>query len=210
MLQFGNRLACLPMSHLCRQLYDGWTDNRRLKRSSPLQWLKDLHRHYDLAVAAGVVQPVCEDLHGASHLRCPPSAFIVQLDLDVPCSKSDDPTHLRVLGNQRIASIPESHAIIFTDGSASKSLRMGGSGGLIQWPGGRIQEISISSGRLSSNYIAEVKAIRAALDAVIKSDLAPPKGITLLSDSQAALRALASSSSKSFLINEIHCLVRQL
>jgi hypothetical protein len=55
-----------------------------------------------------------------------------------------------------------------------------------------------------------VKAIRAALDAVIKSDLAPPKGITLLSDSQAALRALASSSSKSFLINEIHCLVRQL
>jgi hypothetical protein len=37
MLQFGNRLACLPTSHLCRQLYDGWTDNRRLKRSSPLQ-----------------------------------------------------------------------------------------------------------------------------------------------------------------------------
>ena len=194
-LQYGNRLACLPVNHLCRQLYVGWQDNRRLKRSSPFQLLKDLHIQYDLPTAAGFVRPVCEDLHGASHQHA--VAISVQLDLDEPCSRSDDPAILRALGERRIASIPASHVIAFTDGSAGQSMSRGGSGGFIQWPGGRVQEFSISSGRLSSNYTAEVKAIRAALDLILKSSLAPPSGITLLSDSQAALRALSSTSGSS-------------
>ena len=75
---------------------------------------------------------------------------------------------------------------VFTDGSAENAVRNGGSGAYIHRPDGTTSSLSIPAGDLSSNYRAEVHALKAATELLIEEDC-NQQNIVLLSDSLSAL-----------------------
>ena len=78
---------------------------------------------------------------------------------------------------------------VFTDSSADNSVRHGGSGVYIYCPNGTIFSLSIPAGDLSSNYLAEVHALKAATECLIEEDCSQ-QNIVLLSDSLYAFQSL--------------------
>ena len=59
---------------------------------------------------------------------------------------------------------------VFTDGSAENAVRNGRSGAYIRRPDGTTSSLSIPAGDLSSNYRAEVHALKAATKLLIEED----------------------------------------
>ena len=86
---------------------------------------------------------------------------------------------------------------VFTDGSAENAVRNGGSGAYIRRPDGTTFSLSIPAGDLSSNYRAEVHALKAATELLTEGDC-NQQNTVLLSDSLSALQSLTSSSSSTF------------
>ena len=71
---------------------------------------------------------------------------------------------------------------VFTDGSAENAVRNGGSGAYIRRSDGTTSSLSIPAGCLSSNYRAEVHALKAATELLIAEDC-NQQNIVFLSDS---------------------------
>ena len=80
---------------------------------------------------------------------------------------------------------------VFTDGSAENAVRNEGSGAYIRRPDGTTSSLSIPAGDLSSNFRAEVHALKAATELLIEKDCSP-QNIVLLSDSLSALQSLTN------------------
>ena len=80
---------------------------------------------------------------------------------------------------------------VFTDGSAENAVRNGGSGAYIRRSDGTTSSLSIPAGDLSSNYRAEVHALKAATELLIEEDC-NQQNIVLLSDSLSALQSLTN------------------
>ena len=78
----------------------------------------------------------------------------------------------------------------FTDGSAENAVRNGGSGAYTRPPDGTTS-LSIPAGDLSSNYRAELHALKAAKELLIEEDC-NQQNIVLLSDSLSALQSLTN------------------
>ena len=78
---------------------------------------------------------------------------------------------------------------VFTDGSAENAVRDGGSGAYIRRPDGTTSSLSTPAGDLSSNYRAELHALKAATEHLIEEDWSQ-RNIVLLSDSLSALQSL--------------------
>ena len=80
---------------------------------------------------------------------------------------------------------------VFTDGSAENAVRNGGSGAYIHRSDGTTSSLSIPAGDLSSNYRAEVHALKAATELLIEEDC-NQQNIVLLTDSLSALQSLTN------------------
>ena len=80
---------------------------------------------------------------------------------------------------------------VFTDGSADKAVRNGGSGAYIIRSDGTTSSLSIPAGDLSSNYRAEVYALKSATELLIEEDC-NQQNIALLSDFLSALQSLTN------------------
>ena len=83
---------------------------------------------------------------------------------------------------------------VFTDGFTENAVRNGGSGAYIHCPDGTTSSLSIPAGDLSSNYRAEVHALKAATELLIEEDC-NQQNIVLLSDSLSALQSLTNGHS---------------
>ena len=97
---------------------------------------------------------------------------------------------------------------VFTDGSAENAVRNGGSGAYIRRSDGTTPSLSIPSGDLSSNYRAEVHALKAATELLIEEDC-NQQNIVLLSNSLSALQSLTNGPTDSRtqqLHNSLHTL----
>ena len=97
---------------------------------------------------------------------------------------------------------------VFTDGSAENAVRNGGSGACIRRPDGTTSSLSIPAGDLSSNYRAEVHALKAATELLIEEDC-NQQNIVLLSDSLSALQSLTNGPTD-FRIQQLHNSLRTL
>ena len=80
---------------------------------------------------------------------------------------------------------------VFTDDSAENSVRNGGSGAYIRSPDGTTSSLSIPADDLSSNYRAEVHALKAATELLIEEHY-NQQNTVLLSDSLSALQSLTN------------------
>ena len=97
---------------------------------------------------------------------------------------------------------------VFTDGSAENAVRNGGSGACIRRPDGTTSSLSIPAGDLSSNYRAEVHAMKAATELLIEEDC-NQQNIVLLSDSLSALQSLTNGPTD-FRTQQLHNSLRTL
>ena len=97
---------------------------------------------------------------------------------------------------------------VFTDGSAENAVRNGGSGAYIRRPDGTTSSLSIPAGDLSSNYRAEVHALKAATELLIEEDC-NQQNIVLLSDSLSALQSLTNGPTD-FRTQQLHNSLRTL
>ena len=97
---------------------------------------------------------------------------------------------------------------VFTDGSAENAVRNGGSGAYIRRPDGTTPSLSIPAGDLSSNYRAEVHALKAATELLIEEDC-NQQNIILLSDSLSALQSLTNGPTD-FRTQQLHNSLRTL
>ena len=80
---------------------------------------------------------------------------------------------------------------VFTDSSAKNAVGNGGSGAYIRRSGETTSSLSIPAGDLSSNYRAEVHALKAATDYLIEEDC-KQQNIVLLTGSLSALQSLTN------------------
>ena len=80
---------------------------------------------------------------------------------------------------------------VFTDGSAENAVRNGGSGAYIRHPDGTTSSLSIPAGDLSSNYRAEVHALKATTEHLIE-EVCNQQNVVLLSNSLSALQSLTN------------------
>ena len=80
---------------------------------------------------------------------------------------------------------------VFTDGSAENAVRNGGSGAYNRYSDGTTSSFSIPAGDLSSNYRAEVHALKAATELLIDEDC-NQQNIVLLADSLSAVKSLTN------------------
>ena len=97
---------------------------------------------------------------------------------------------------------------VFTDGSAENAVRNGGSGACIRRPDGTTSSLSIPAGDLSSNYRAEVHALKAATELLIEEDC-NQQNIVMLSDSLSALQSLTNGPTD-FRTQQLHNSLRTL
>ena len=78
---------------------------------------------------------------------------------------------------------------VFTGGSVENAVRNGGSGAYIRRPNGTTFSLSIPAGDLSSNYRAELHALKAVTEHLTEEDC-NQQNIVLLSDSLSALQSV--------------------
>ena len=97
---------------------------------------------------------------------------------------------------------------VFTDGSAENAVRNRGSGAYIRRPDGTTSSLSIPAGDLSSNYRAEVHALKAATELLIEEDC-NQQNIVLLSDSLSTLQSLTNGPTD-FRTQQLHNSLRTL
>ena len=97
---------------------------------------------------------------------------------------------------------------VFTDGSAENAVRNRGSGAYIRRPDGTTSSLSIPAGDLSSNYRAEVHALKAATELLIEEDC-NQQNIVFLSDSLSALQSLTNGPTD-FHTQQLHNSLRTL
>ena len=99
---------------------------------------------------------------------------------------------------------------VYTDGSAQDATKNGGSGALLKHPDDTAQTISVPAGALCTNYRAEVHALTAATDCLIKSNKKKTATV-LLTDSLSALQSLESGKADPLtckLMENLHILDR--
>lgn len=77
---------------------------------------------------------------------------------------------------------------VFTDGSADESIKNGGSGVYICFPDGRKMECATPAGKLSSNYRAEVTAIREAAK-ILKNEHSSLSKVVILTDCKSLIQS---------------------
>ena len=97
---------------------------------------------------------------------------------------------------------------VFTDCSAEKAVRNGGSGAYIRLSDGTTSSLSIPAGDLSSNNRAEVHALKAATELLTEEDC-NQQNIVLLSDSLSALQSLTNGPTD-FRTQQLHNSLRTL
>ena len=177
-------------SHPLHQKLQQGTKNR-LKRKSFKHKLKDLQKENADLLEADPGK--CEE-HTMSVWASRKSLPEVRTEIPGLAAKGTQAPELqKALTLEMIqSSYPKSTwTHVFTDGSAENAVRNGGNGAYIHRPDGTTSSLSIPAGDLSSNYRAEVHALKAATEHLIEEDC-NQQNIVLLSDSLSALQSLTN------------------
>ena len=172
--------------HPCRKLVDGWHPCKRIKKKSPL------------SVAVPLVEEYCLPTQRALSDPLGPAPFS-RLDLpvintclsDASVTRESNPHMLKAATLETISLYHQGMVHAYTDGSATDEGRTG-FGAIIQYPDGTKNTISRAYDFNSTNFHAEVMAIRSTLEVIKQAfdDSTTPSDIVIFSDSQATLQAL--------------------
>lgn len=186
------KLQRIPTHPVHQQLQE--QTRNRLKRGSFNHLAKDLMRtHRDILPSTPEER---EPLQDAEEWNNQPDR--VQYVTEVPgvTKKGEQPDHM--LKTLTLEMLHENYNAtvwthVYTDGSADAAIKNGGSGVLIRHPDGRTHSGSLPAGERSSNYRAELTALREAAR-LINADEHPPPHIVFLTDCKSAIQSLQSPS----------------
>ena len=109
-------------------------------------------------------------------------------------AKGDQPDHmLKTLTLEMLhtAYSASDWTRVYTDGSAEAAIKNGGSGIYVRYPDGKTTSRSLPAGGLSTNYRAELTALRTAAE-MICNDQPRPHNIVFLTDCKSAIQRLQS------------------
>ena len=184
----GEKLKRLTSHPLHQKLQHG-TKNR-LKRKSFKHKLKDLQK--ENAGLLEVDPGKCEELMSVWALW--KSLPEVRTEIQgLAAKRTQAPELQKALTLEMIQDrYPKSTwTHVFTDDSAENAVRNRGSGAYIRRSDGTTSSLSIPAGDLSSNYRAEVHALKAATELLIEENC-NQQNFVLLSDSLSALQSLTN------------------
>ena len=190
------------------RLLDG--TRNRLKRQSQLHLATELRKPLE-----DIIPPY--DAHYEAETLDPEPWSLEELHLKIKQTipgirkKGDEPSEVqRVLTLELIdREYPRDKWIhVYTDGSAENAIKNGGSGAYIRYPDDPSTSISKPSGKLCSNFKAEVSAITLAAEHLISS-VSCTRNVVILTDSLSTIQALESKNQDSCTIKLKNCL-RQL
>ncbi|XP_076457554.1 uncharacterized protein LOC143291539 [Babylonia areolata] len=188
------KLQRLP-SHPAQQQLQEPTKNR-LKRSSFNHLAKELLRTHSDILPSNPEER--EPLQDAEEWNLQQDGVFYATDVPGVTSKGDQPDYmlktlmLEMLHAKYNASV---WTRIYTDGSADAAIKNGGSGIFISHPDGHTFTHSLPAGGRSSNYRAELTALREAAR-LIKADQHPPEHVVFLTDCRSAIHKLQSTMSQ--------------
>ncbi|GFT55053.1 RNase H domain-containing protein [Trichonephila clavipes] len=163
--------------------FRSWTAKNRLKRSSTLQFDKDIRNDINLNhTSLDIIQEPCFPV------KPPPSAKIT-LDLLEPCSKNEPKDTIKRKDMDTIIGLMRPRLVTaYTDGSSDSEGNRGGSGVFLKYPDNTTSKHKVSAGQIASNFTRELIAIRTALDIYhTRTNIANSECIIVLSDCRSAL-----------------------
>lgn len=191
-IKFTNKIRSLTDLHVSNKTFKAWNGKTRLKRSSTLQFDKEIRMEIDLQHEnlTYVQEPV---FHNS-----PSPMTTINLSLLQPCTKKEPAAEIKEKGLRTIRELSNSAqnlTIAYTDGSSDSNLDRGGAGILFTYVNGKSESHKISVGKIASNYTCELVAIREALNIYCSKEIQNSNGLLLFSDSRSALQAILSGNS---------------
>ena len=178
------RLQDHPMKRRMNQPTKG-----RLKRGSFIHESKDLERQNNYIGEQTLTDiPKCHEFPTWKEDKCPTIQHTIP---GIRTKDSQGEQERKSLTLEYLQNIypKEEWARVYTDGSAENAVRNGGAGVYIQYPDGNEEKIHHATGLHSTNYRAEVEALKTGVDA-IKSHSDGPDKVVFLTDSLSALQGM--------------------
>ena len=190
-LQLYERAKRMETNHPCRTLVEDWKKLSRLKQKSVLHVVEELKTKHHLPENRENMQRVNKLIPPFFEMTQP----IINKTLPDNINKSSDPNILKMAALEVIDSYPKDSIHVYTDGSAFKATINAGYGAKIKHPDGTSTELYNACGSFSSNYIAEQRAIEAALGSLTETFDSHPEtrnNVIVFTDSLSALQSLES------------------
>ena len=189
----AEKLKRLP-SHPLHEKLEGLTKNR-LKRQSLKHIVKDLQRE-----ATEILEPGGELLAPDSWTA---KRYVPEIRVTVPGLEKKGTQPQSQQKSLTLEMIQESYpnhswVQVFTDGSAEKAVRNGGSGVFIKFPSKPPTSLCFPVGEKSSNYRAELQALTEAANHLNEQEI-KQNNIVFLTDSLSALQSLSSGRTETSL-----------
>ena len=178
-----------PVDHPNRQLVENWQENRRLKQKSLLDLAKEQEENHHLPEEREP-ENKCPDPApwSLTHLPTIKTSLLAQ-----QANKSLPPSVLKTFALETIDSYPQSAIHAYTDGSAFRATKFAGCGVFLRFPDGSSERLSDSCGNNTSNYEAEIHAIKQTTEVLHQEfdlNARTPTDLIFFSDSSSALEAL--------------------
>ena len=192
-LEMYERAKRMEEKHPARQLVEKWKLKDRIQHKSIMHHIVNLRGKCHLPNER---EPIHRVLKIPPHIKTRPPEVVTHLK-NQNANKKTDPVLLRIEAEDTILTYPLEWIHIYTDGSAFKATVNAGYGAWICFPDGKSKEIFDACGSTCSNYDAEVKGIRSALEYLYTAFQENPEQVTntvIFSDSKSALQALESRS----------------
>ena len=175
--------------HPNRKLVENWKPAKRIQQKSPIEIAAEISNQHHLPT-----NRKCENRYQMSNpWECSIDADIRTTLINPMINKNSSPVILKSTALETIDSYPRSAIQAFTDGSAFKATVYAGFGVHLIFPDGSVEDLSEPCGNICSNYVAEIKAITAAIDFTynqFEQGQKEPTEIVVYTDSQSALEAL--------------------
>ena len=164
----------------------------RLKRKSFNHLAKGLTRRHSEILPQTPEER--EPLQDAEEWNIQQDSVLYATEVPGVTSKGEQPDHmLKILTLEMLHSAYSATdwTRVYTDGSADAAIKNGGSGVFVKYPDGNTSTRSLPAGGLSTNYRAELTALKTAAE-MICNDQPRPQNVVFLTDCKSAIQRLQS------------------
>ena len=207
-IEIYERCKRMPSNHPAKEMVDKWTPKDRIKSQSILHHAEKLKANVGLSDNR---EPVKKTLSIPPNIQPPPPHIRLNLKGNEKISKKSDLMTLKTAAEETVLSYPENWTQVYTDGSAEEATKNAGWGVWIRKPDEVTEELFDACGTDTSNYEAEVCAMRNALDHLQKQYDDNPSSATsavIFTDSLSALEAMESGDLDEDLLQITHRIER--
>ncbi|XP_071034199.1 uncharacterized protein [Parasteatoda tepidariorum] len=198
-VKFTNKIRSSSVEHISNVTFRAWTNRKRLKRSSTLQYDKVIRKNISLNHS-------CLDIIEGPFLAVkPPSTVKINLDLLEPCSKEEPQEIVKIKGMETIAKLSKPDLVTaHTHGSSNLECNRRGYGTFLLLPDQTSLKHRVAAGKIAYNFTSELIAIKFTLDLYLSQSV-PSSGIIIFSDCKSALEVIKGGKTR--LVQDINALL---